>query len=152
MYQNQDILSRIRTTKIHAAAFNFRGLPLEVRNEIYGYIVGKEYNFLWPGYRAEAYIGNVDDIAMAPGGRIDLAILSISKDTRAEAMPVLHSKGILSYQIEFGYEKFGILHPSTQIVTKNVRNIQLDMHMVFALDKIIGTRHARYLRKLSKAT
>jgi len=140
------------TTKIHAAAFNFRGLPLEVRNEIYGYIVGKEYNFLWPGYRAEAYIGNVDDTAMAPVGRMDLVVLCVSKDMKAEAMPVLHLKGLLSYQIDFGYEKFGILHPSTQILTDNMRNIQLDMQMVFALDKIIGTRHARCLRKLSKAT
>lgn len=60
---------------------------------------------------------------MAPGGRNDLAILCIWKDTRAEAMPVLHSKGLLSYQIEFGYKKFGILHPSTQIVTETMRNI-----------------------------
>jgi hypothetical protein len=126
MYQNQDLLSLIMTTKIHAAAFNFRGLPLEVRNEIYGYIVGKEYNFLWPGYRAEAYIGNVDDTAMAPVGRMDLVVLCVSKDMKAEAMPVLHLKGLLSYQIDFGYEKFGILHPSSQILTDNMRSIQLD--------------------------
>jgi len=113
MYQNQDLLSLIMTTKIHAAAFNFRGLPLEVRNEIYGYIVGKEYNFLWPGYRAEAYIGNVDDTAMAPVGRIDLAVLCVSKDTRAEAMPILYLKGLLSYQVEFGYEIFYILPPKS---------------------------------------
>jgi len=45
---------------------------------------------------------------------------------KAEAMPVLHLKGLLSYQIDFGYEKFGILHPSSQILTDNMRSIQLD--------------------------
>ena len=119
-----------RVSSPSSTIFCFNDLPFEIKIHIYEKLVAKDFIALWAGYRNSAYDGDTDDSAICQGGRKDLSLLSVSKIIRAQALPILYSKGVFNFQIEHGYKKIeGPLLPKS--VLDKVQNVQLDVHMIF---------------------
>ena len=91
-------------------------LPREVRDMIYGYLLGGFYLLAWTVPRRKAW------------RKANLAILTASKQINAEAMHIFHAASQFVYEFGYGYDflqKPSSLHPTTDKTFESLMNIKM---------------------------